>query len=64
MTTAIRWRARTSCCFQSFFRRTTLDRRAKSGGDRRMSLRELYPIPNIDPTWSVPQGFEAVFDWD
>jgi len=29
-----------------------------------MSLRELYPIPNIDPTWSVPQGFEAVFDWD
>ncbi|MEE2690135.1 MAG: ferritin-like domain-containing protein [Pseudomonadota bacterium] len=29
-----------------------------------MSLRELYPIPDIDPCWSVPQGFDAVFDWD
>jgi 1,2-phenylacetyl-CoA epoxidase catalytic subunit len=28
------------------------------------SLRELYPIPNIDPCWSVPQGFEASFDWE
>ena len=28
------------------------------------SLRELYPIPDIDPCWSVPQEFEAAFDWD
>jgi hypothetical protein len=28
------------------------------------SLRELYPIPDIDPVWTVPQGFEAAFDWD
>ncbi len=28
------------------------------------SLRELYPIPDIDPCWTVPQGFEAAFDWD
>lgn len=28
------------------------------------SLRELYPIPDIDPSWTVPQGFEAVFDWE
>ena len=29
-----------------------------------MSLRDLYPIPDIDPCWTVPQGFEAAFDWD
>ena len=28
------------------------------------SLRDLYPIPDIDPCWTVPQGFEAAFDWD
>ncbi len=28
------------------------------------SLRELYPIPNIDPCWTVPQNFEASFDWE
>ena len=28
------------------------------------SLRELYPIPDIDPVWTVPQDFEAAFDWD
>jgi hypothetical protein len=29
-----------------------------------MSLRDLYPIPDIDPSWTVPQGFEAAFDWE
>jgi 1,2-phenylacetyl-CoA epoxidase catalytic subunit len=29
-----------------------------------MSLRELYPLPDIDPSWTVPQEFEAVFDWE
>lgn len=28
-----------------------------------MALRDLYPIPNVDPHWSVPQDFETVFDW-
>lgn len=28
------------------------------------SLRELYPIPDIDPCWTVPQNFEASFDWE
>lgn len=28
------------------------------------SLRELYPIPDVDPSWSVPQEFEAAFDWE
>lgn len=28
------------------------------------SLRELYPIPDIDPVWTVPQDFETAFDWD
>ncbi len=28
------------------------------------SLRDLYPIPDIDPCWTVPQNFEASFDWD
>ena len=28
------------------------------------SLRELYPIPEIDSCWTVPQGFETAFDWD
>jgi hypothetical protein len=28
-----------------------------------MALRDLYPIPDIDPCWTVPQGFEAAFDW-
>jgi len=29
-----------------------------------MALRDLYPIPNIDPCWTVPQNFEAAFDWN
>ncbi len=29
-----------------------------------MSLRDIYPIPDIDPVWTVPQGFEAAFDWE
>ncbi len=28
------------------------------------SLRELYPIPDIDPCWTVPQDYETVFDWE
>ena len=28
------------------------------------SLRDLYPIPEIDPSWSVPQEFEATFDFE
>ncbi|MBT8473194.1 MAG: ferritin-like domain-containing protein [Marinicaulis sp.] len=28
------------------------------------SLRELYPIPEIDSCWTVPQDFEASFDWE
>ena len=28
-----------------------------------MALRDLYPIPDIDPVWTVPQDFEAAFDW-
>ena len=28
------------------------------------SLRDLYPIPDIDPCWTVPQEFEASFDWE
>ena len=28
------------------------------------SLRDLYPIPEIDRCWTVPQNFETVFDWD
>ncbi len=28
-----------------------------------MALRDLYPIPDIDPVWSVPQDFQSVFDW-
>ncbi len=28
------------------------------------SLRELYPIPDIDPCWTVPQDFETTFDWE
>ena len=28
------------------------------------SLHELYAIPAIDSCWTVPQGFEAAFDWD
>ncbi len=28
------------------------------------SLRDLYPIPDIDPCWTVPQNFEASFDWE
>lgn len=29
-----------------------------------MSLRDTYPLPDIDPKWTVPQEFEAVFDWE
>lgn len=28
-----------------------------------MALRDLYPIPDIDPVWTVPQGYETAFDW-
>lgn len=28
-----------------------------------MALRDLYPIPDVDPKWSVDQDFQAVFDW-
>jgi len=28
------------------------------------TLRELYPIPNIDKSWSVPQDFKTLFDWE
>ena len=28
------------------------------------SLKDLYPIPDIDPCWAVPQDFEAAFDWE
>jgi hypothetical protein len=36
---------------------------AAMNGRQKMALKELYPIPDIDPVWSVPQGFEAAFDW-
>ena len=29
-----------------------------------MKLSALYPIPDIDPVWTVPQEFEAAFDWE
>ncbi|MBI1235576.1 MAG: long-chain fatty aldehyde decarbonylase [Alphaproteobacteria bacterium] len=29
-----------------------------------MSLRDLYPLPDIDPRWTVPQEFDAIFDWE
>ncbi len=28
-----------------------------------MALRDLYPIPDIDPVWTVPQDFKSAFDW-
>jgi hypothetical protein len=28
-----------------------------------MALSDLYPVPHIDPCWTVPQDFQAVFDW-
>lgn len=28
------------------------------------TLRDLYPIPNIDKSWSVPQDFQTLFDWE
>ena len=28
------------------------------------SLRDLYPIPDVDPCWTIPQDFETSFDWD
>ncbi|MHA6289583.1 ferritin-like domain-containing protein [Maricaulis sp. CAU 1757] len=28
------------------------------------SLRELYPMPDIDKNWSVPQEFDATFDFE
>ena len=27
------------------------------------ALRDLYPMPGIDPHWHVPNEFDAVFDW-
>ena len=29
-----------------------------------MSLRDLYPLEGIEKRWSVPQGFDATFDWE
>jgi len=29
-----------------------------------MSLRDIYAVPDIDPCWTVPQEFEAAFDWE
>lgn len=28
------------------------------------SLRDLYAVPHIDSHWTIPQEFEAVFDWE
>ena len=28
-----------------------------------MALSDLYPIPDIDPVWTIPQDFDAAFDW-
>ena len=28
------------------------------------TLRELYPMPDIDKNWSVPQQFDATFDFE
>jgi hypothetical protein len=28
-----------------------------------MALRDLYPIPDVDPVWTVPQDYETAFDW-
>lgn len=28
-----------------------------------MSLRDLYPIPDVDAHWSVPQDYDTLFDW-
>ena len=28
------------------------------------TLRELYPMPEIDKHWSVPQQFDATFDFE
>ncbi|MHA7872101.1 MAG: ferritin-like domain-containing protein [Hyphococcus sp.] len=28
------------------------------------SLRDLYPIPETDPCWTVPQDYETAFDWE
>lgn len=28
------------------------------------TLRDLYPMPNIDKSWSVPQDFQTLFDWE
>jgi len=27
------------------------------------ALRDLYPMPGIDPHWHVPNEFDSVFDW-
>ena len=37
---------------------------AASKQSSKPSLRDLYPIPDIDPCWTVPQDFEASFDWE
>ena len=39
-------------------------KRALTPEEPMASLRELYPIPDIDPCWTVPQDFEASFDWE
>ncbi len=28
------------------------------------SLRDLYPMPDIDPSWTVPQDYDTAFDWE
>ncbi len=33
-------------------------------GPQAKSLRDLYPIPDIDPVWTIPQNFECAFDWE
>ena len=29
-----------------------------------MSLRDHYPIPEVDPSWTIPQDFKAAFDFE
>jgi len=28
------------------------------------SLRDLYPIPDTDPCWTIPQGYDTAFDFE
>jgi len=29
-----------------------------------MSIRDLYAVPDIDPSWHVPQSYDAIFDFE